>query len=154
MLLGPLCHVTSKEIRSAQQVPTTHSGCVQDFHQDLASDGGEVAGVTVEVNFFVLIDVRCVYMFEFLGTGPPEFLVSFDTLSEEPRLVPFDSFNMLRWRTSLVGVDEFEFLLDLVFVECWGRDLDGSKVPLAAISRFRLLRNGLFDLNQEVAMFG
>ena len=110
--------------------------------------------MTIEIDLFVLIDVWCVYMFELFSAGPPEFLVSFDTLPEEPRLVPFNGLNVFRWRTSLVGVDEFEFLLDLVFVECWGRNLDGSKVPLAAINRFRLLRNGLFDLNQEVAVFG
>ncbi len=110
--------------------------------------------MTIEVDLFVLIDVRCVYMFEFLSTGPSKLLVSFDTLLEEPRLVPLDGLDMFRGRTNLVGVDEFEFLLDLVLVECWGLSLDGSKVALAAINGLWLLRNRLFDLDKEVAMFG
>ena len=154
MLFCPLGDVASQEVCRPQKVPTTHSSSIQDFHQDLTSNWSKVTGVSIEVDLFIFIDVWRVNMFEFLGTGPSKFLVSFDTLLEEPRLVPLDGLDMFWGRTNLVGVDEFEFLFDLVLVECWGRSLDGSKVPLAAIIRFRLLWNRLFDLNQEVAVFG
>ena len=95
--------------------------------------------MSVEVNLIVFIDIRCIYMLEFVSAGTPKLFVSIDALLEEPRLVPFYGLDVFWWGTSLFGVNEFELLLDLVFVECWSRGLDGSEVPLAAIDRLRLL---------------
>ena len=128
MFLCPFGDIASEEVCCSQKVPTTHSGSIQDFHQDLASNWSKVTGMTIKVDVFVFIDVWRINMLEFFSTRPTKFLVSLDTLLEEPRLVPLDGLNKFWGRTSLVGVDEFEFLFDLVFVECWGLDLCGSRV--------------------------
>ena len=95
--------------------------------------------MTVEVDLLVFIDVRCIYMLEFLGAGTSKLFVSVDTLLKESRLVPLNSLDVFWRRTSVVRVHKLEFLFDLVLVECWSRSLDGSKVPLAAIVRLWLL---------------
>ena len=110
MLLSPFSDITGKEVAGAEEVPSSHSSCVQHLHEDFTSDGSQVSGVSVKVNVLVFIDVRCVNMPEFFGAGTPKFFVSVDTLFKETRLVPFDSLDVFRRRASVVRVHKLEFL--------------------------------------------
>ena len=71
-----------------------HPSRIQHLHKDFAGNGSQVIGVSVQVDLLVLIDVRCIYVLEFLGAGTPKLLVSVDTLFEESRLVPLDSLDV------------------------------------------------------------
>ena len=80
MLLSPFCNITGKEVASAEEVPTSHPGRIKHLHKDFTGDRGQVTGVSVKVDILVLIDIRCICVLEFLGSGTPQLFVSVDTL--------------------------------------------------------------------------
>ena len=71
MLLSPFSDITGKKVACAEEVPTAHPSRTQHLHKDFAGNGSQVSGVSVQVDLLVLIDVRCIYMLEFLGAGTP-----------------------------------------------------------------------------------
>ena len=83
MLLSPFSDITGKEVAGAEEVPSSHPSRIQHLHKDFTSDGSQVTGVSVKVNILVFIDIRCIYMPEFLGAGTPKLFVSVDTLLKE-----------------------------------------------------------------------
>ena len=83
MFFSPFGNITFKETTCTEEIPSPHSSSIQHFHKNFASNGRKVSSVAVKVALLGLIDIRCICMLEFLGSGTPQVFVSVDSLLKE-----------------------------------------------------------------------